>query len=206
MADIFFSVARDFKDLKFIDFGSGFKVAYQDGEVATNVYDLGLKLSKAFNNFCEQYGRKLELWIEPGKYIVSEAGILFVKTTVVKSTPSITFVGVNSGLNHLIRPMMYDAYHNIVNVSNPSGPKKTYTVVGYICETDTLGADRSLNEVHEGDILAIQNAGAYGYSMASNYNSRLKPAEVLVINGEAKLIRKQEDLEDLLRGQIDIEL
>lgn len=206
MADIFFSVARDFKDLKFIDFGSGFKVAYQDGEVATNVYDLGLKLSKAFNNFCEQYGRKLELWIEPGKYIVSEAGILFVKTTVVKSTPSITFVGVNSGLNHLIRPMMYDAYHNIVNVSNPSGPKKTYTVVGYICETDTLGADRSLNEVHEGDILAIQNAGAYGYSMASNYNSRLRPAEVLVINGEAKLIRKQEDLEDLLRGQIDIEL
>jgi len=206
MADIFFSVARDFKDLKFIDFGSGFKVAYQDGEVATNVYDLGLKLSKAFSNFCEQYGRKLELWIEPGKYIVSEAGTLLVKTTVVKSTPSITFVGVNSGLNHLIRPMMYEAYHNIINVSNPSGTKKTYTVVGYICETDTLGEDRSLNEVHEGDILAIQNAGAYGYSMASNYNSRLKPAEVLVINGEAKLIRKQEDLEDLVRGQIDIEL
>lgn len=206
MADIFFSVAREFKDLKFIDFGSGFKVAYQEGEMATNVYDLGLKLSQAFRTFCEQYGRKLELWFEPGKYIVSEAGTLFVKATVVKSTPSVTFVGVNSGLNHLIRPMMYDAYHNIINVSNPSGPKKNYSVVGYICETDTFGEDRSLAEVHEGDILAIQNAGAYGYSMASNYNSRLKPAEVLVIHGEAKLIRESEKLEDLTRGLTEIDI
>ncbi len=206
MAEIFFSVARDFKSLTFIDFGSGFKIGYKDGDNATNVYDLGLKLSKAFQNFCEQYGRKLELWLEPGKYIVSDAGNLLVKTTVIKSTPAVTFVGVNSGLNHLIRPMMYDAYHNIVNVSNPAGSKKNYTVVGYICETDTLGADRSLNEVREGDILAIQNAGAYGFSMASNYNSRLKPAEVLVINGEAKLIRERESFEDLLKGQIEIDL
>lgn len=206
MAEIFFSVARDFKDLKFIDFGSGFKIAYQEGETPTNVFDLGIKLSKAFNAFCEQYGRKLELWIEPGKYIVSEAGNLLVKTTVVKSTPSITFVGVNSGLNHLLRPMMYDAYHNIVNVSNPSGPLKTYTVVGYICETDTIGSDRKLNEVREGDILAIRNAGAYGFSMASNYNSRLKPAEVLILNGEAKLIRERETLADLLKGQKEIEI
>jgi diaminopimelate decarboxylase len=186
MADIFFSVARDFKDLKFIDFGSGFKIAYQEGEMATNVYDLGLKLSKSFDEFCQQYGRKLELWIEPGKYLVSEAGTLLVTTTVLKSTPTVTFAGVNSGLNHLIRPMMYDAYHTITNVSNPLGTQKMYTVVGYICETDTLGADRKLNEVREGDVLAIHNAGAYGFSMASNYNSRLRPAEVLVVNGEAK--------------------
>lgn len=204
MAEIFFSVAREFKDLKFIDFGSGFKVAYQEGDAVTNVYDLGLKLTKAFRDFCQQYGRKLELWIEPGKYIVSDAGTLLVKTTVVKTTPSVTFVGVNSGLNHLIRPMMYDAYHSIINVSNTDGPQKTYTVVGYICETDTLGSDRKINEVNEGDILAIRNAGAYGFSMASNYNSRLRPAEVLVINGEAKLIRERETFEDLVKNQIDI--
>jgi diaminopimelate decarboxylase len=146
----------------------------------------------------------LELWIEPGKFLVSDAGTLMVHTNVVKSTPSLTFVGVNSGLNHLIRPMMYDAYHEIVNISNPTGSHKVYTVVGNICETDTLGADRKLNEVREGDLLAIKNAGAYGYSMASNYNSRFRPAEVLILNGEAKLIRRRDTLEDILRGQIDV--
>lgn len=206
MAEILFSVARDFPDLKFIDFGSGFKVAYQEGENVTNVYDLGLKLTRSFNEFCQQYGRKLELWLEPGKYIVSEAGSLLVKTTVVKSTPSVTFVGVNSGLNHLLRPMMYDSYHHIQNISNPTGPQKMYTVVGYICETDTFGSDRKLNEVREKDILVLRNAGAYAFSMASNYNSRLRPAEVLVINNEAKLIREQESFEDLLKGQIEIDL
>jgi diaminopimelate decarboxylase len=205
MADILFGIARDFPALKFIDFGGGFKVAYKEGDMVTNVYDLGLKLSKAFKEFYHSYGRKLELWVEPGKYLVSEAGYLLVKTNVVKSTPSVTFAGVDTGLNHLLRPMMYDAYHEIVNVSNPSGERKIYTVVGNICETDTIGADRKLNEVREGDFLAIKNAGAYGYSMASNYNSRLRPAEVLVINGEAKLIRERETFQELLRGQIEVE-
>lgn len=205
MAEILFSIARDFPALKFIDFGGGFKVAYKEGDLITNVYDLGLKLGKAFKEFYHSYGRKLELWIEPGKYLVSEAGYLLVKTNVVKSTPSITFAGVNSGLNHLLRPMMYDAYHEIVNVSNPTGPQKIYTVVGNICETDTLGADRKLNEVREGDILAIKNAGAYGYSMASHYNSRFLPAEVLILDGKAKLIRERDKWEDLLRGQIEVE-
>jgi len=206
MAEILFSVAGEFRDLKFIDFGSGFKVAYKDGDMVTNVYDVGLKLTKSFNDFCAHYGRKLELWIEPGKYIVSESGTLLVQSNVVKSTPTVTFVGVNSGLNHLLRPMMYDSYHHIVNVSNPTGSNKIYTVVGYICETDTLGTDRKLHEVREGDILAIRNAGAYGYSMASNYNSRLRPAEVLVINREAKLIRERETLEDLIKGQVEVEI
>ncbi|MCW5912855.1 MAG: diaminopimelate decarboxylase [Cyclobacteriaceae bacterium] len=204
MAEILFGIAHDFPALKFIDFGGGFKVAYKPGDLVTNVYDLGLKLSKAFNEFYQSYGRKLELWVEPGKYLVSEAGYLLVKTNVVKATPSVTFAGVNSGLNHLVRPMMYDAYHDIVNISNPTGTQKVYTLVGNICETDTLGADRKLNEVREGDLLVIKNAGAYGYSMASNYNSRLRPAEVLVVNGEAKLIRRRDTLEDLLRGQIDV--
>ncbi len=205
MAEILFSVARDFPHLRFIDFGSGFKVAYKEGDMVTNVYDLGLKLTKVFNEFCLSYGRKLEMHFEPGKFIVSEAGVLLVKVTVVKSTPSLTFVGVDSGLNHLLRPMMYDAYHDIVNISNPSGARKLYTIVGYICETDTFGSDRKLNEVREGDILAIKNAGAYGFSMSSNYNSRLRPAEVLLLNGQAKLIREREKLEDLWRTQPDID-
>jgi diaminopimelate decarboxylase len=206
MSEILFGVAVDFQDLQFIDFGSGFKVAYKEGDLVTNVYDLGLQLGKSFNRFCESYGRKLELWIEPGKYLVSEAGYLLVKTNVVKSTPSVTFVGVNSGLNHMIRPMMYDAYHEIVNVSNPSGDAKTYTIVGNICETDTLGSDRKLSEVHEGDILAIKNAGAYSFSMSSNYNSRLRPPEVLVLDGKAHLIRKRESLDDLMRNQMEIDI
>jgi diaminopimelate decarboxylase len=206
MADILFSVARDFKDLRFIDFGSGFKVPYKEGDAVTNVYDLGLKLTKAFNEFCQSYGRKLEMHFEPGKFIVSEAGVLLVRTNVVKSTPDLTFVGVNSGLNHLIRPMMYDAYHDIINISNPKAEQKTYTVVGYICETDTLGADRKLCEVREGDILLFRNAGAYGFSMSSNYNSRLKPAEVMIYNGKAMLIREREKFDDLLRNQVEIDI
>jgi diaminopimelate decarboxylase len=201
-----FNAAKHFPNLRFIDFGSGYKVAYKEGDVVTNVKELGEKLTKAFNDFCKAYGKKLEIWIEPGKYIVSEAGFLLTQANVVKPTPTVTFVGVNSGLNHLIRPMMYDAYHEIVNVSNPSGDKKLYTVVGYICETDTFGSDRHLSEVREGDIIAFRNAGAYGFSMSSNYNSRPRPAEVLVINGEAKLIREREKFEDLAKGQIEIDV
>jgi diaminopimelate decarboxylase len=205
-AAVMFETAVHFPDLKFIDFGSGFKVAYKEGDVVTNVEELGAQLANAFNAFCATYGRKLELWLEPGKFLVSESGTMLVTTNVVKRTPTVTFVGVNSGLNHLIRPMMYDAYHHILNISNPTGPEEKYTVVGYICETDTFGSDRMLNEVREGDILAFKNAGAYGFSMASNYNSRVRPAEVMVINGEAKLIREREKEEDLLRGQIVIDL
>ena len=205
MAEILFGVARDFPNLKFIDFGSGFKVAYKEDDHITNIYDLGLKLGKAFKEFYQSYGKQLELWVEPGKYLVSEAGYLFVNANVVKTTPSVTFVGVNSGLNHLIRPMMYDAYHDIVNTSNPTGDNKIYTVVGNICETDTFGADRKMNEVREGDLLVLKNAGAYGYSMASNYNSRFRPAEVLVLNGKAQLIRKRDTLDDILRNQVAVD-
>lgn len=206
IADILFGIAHEFPNLKFLDFGSGFKVAYKSGDIVTNVYDLGVKLGKAFDDFCASYGRVLEIWFEPGKYLVSESGLFLVKANVVKVTPATVFVGVDSGFNHLIRPMMYDSYHEIVNISNPNGTKRIYTVVGHICETDTFGVDRKLNEVHEGDVLAIKNAGAYGYSMASNYNSRLRPAEVFVVNGQAKLIRERETMEDLLRHQIEIDI
>ncbi len=205
MSDIFFGAAKDFPDLKVLDFGGGFKVAYKKDDKITDLPAIGTQLAAKFHAFEKEIGHGLQLWIEPGKYIVSEAGYLVTKTNVVKETPALTFVGVDTGLNHLIRPMMYNAYHEIVNISNPTGPLKTYTVVGNICETDTLGSDRELNEVREGDLIVLKNAGAYGYSMASNYNSRLRPAEVLVINGAARLIRERDSFEDLLRGQVDID-
>jgi diaminopimelate decarboxylase len=205
-AEILFDAAMDFPDLEFIDFGSGFKVAYKDGDMVTDVDLLGEKLKVAYHNFCEKYGRELEIWFEPGKYLVSESGYLLVKANVIKTTPATVFIGVNSGLNHLIRPMMYDAYHDIVNVSNPGGTPRVYSVVGYICETDTLGADRKLSETREGDILAIKNAGAYGMMMASNYNSRPRPSEVMIYKGQDFLIRKRENLEDILRNQIEIDI
>lgn len=198
---VLFNAAMQFPDLQFLDFGGGFKVAYKPEDPATDVAEVGRVVGKAFQEFCMQYGRQLELWIEPGKFIVSEAGYLIVKATVVKETPSIHFVGVDSGLNHLIRPMMYDAYHAVYNLSNPTGPTSTYSVVGYICETDTLAAERSLNEVKEGDLLVLKNAGAYGFTMASNYNARLRPAEVLIWQGKALLIRQREQFEDLIRHQ-----
>jgi len=206
MADILYDISRHFPDLQFVDFGSGFKVAYKEGDKVTDIDDLGRKLTESFNTFCKQYGRDLELWIEPGKFVVSESGVLLADVTVVKPTPTVTFVGVNSGLNHLIRPMMYDSYHHIVNVSNPAGEEKKYTIVGYICETDTFGSDRPLNDVREGDLIAFLNAGAYGFSMASNYNSRVRPAEVLVVNGQARLVRKRETFDDILRNQVEVDL
>jgi diaminopimelate decarboxylase len=203
-AEVVFQVAMMFTGLKFLDFGSGFKVAYKEGDHVTDVEDLGKKMKEAFLSFCKRYGKELEIWFEPGKYLVSESGFLFTKANVVKETPVCTFVGVNSGLNHLIRPMMYDAYHSIFNVSNPGGTKKVYDVVGYICETDTFATDMEMTEVKEGDIVGLRNAGAYGYSMSSNYNSRFRPAEVMILGGETFLIRKRETMEDLLRNQIEV--
>ncbi len=205
-AAILFDAAKNFKDLEFIDFGSGFKVGYKEADIVTDIEELGEKLSAAFKSFCKEYGRELEMWFEPGKFLVSESGVFLTKTNVVKTTPATVFVGVDSGMNHLIRPMMYDSYHEIMNLSNPNGTKRIYTVVGYICETDTFGLDRKMSEVKEGDVIAFKNAGAYSFSMASNYNSRLKPAEVLIHKGEAKLIRQREVFEDLVRNQIEIEI
>ncbi len=203
-ADILFECAKDFPDLEFIDFGSGFKVAYKEGDITTNVEELGKAISSSFNQFCKEYGRNLELWFEPGKFLVSEAGYFLVKTNVIKQTTATVFVGVDSGQNHLIRPMFYDAYHHIVNISNPAGVNRVYTVVGYICETDTFGWDRKLNEVREGDVLCFKNAGAYGFTMSSNYNARYRPAEVLIYQGKPHLIRKRETMDDILKNQVEV--
>ena len=205
-AEILFDAAKHFRELKFIDFGSGFKVPYKEGDIPTDIEELGEKLSQRFLEFCKLYGRDLTLAFEPGKFLVSEAGFFLVKVNVVKQTTSTVFAGIDSGFNHLIRPMFYGATHFIENISNPEGKKRFYSVVGYICETDTFASNRQIAEISEGDILCFRNAGAYCYTMASNYNSRPRPAEVLWIDGQAKLIRKAETLEDLLRNQVEIDL
>ena len=201
-AEILFNIAKDFEDLDYLDFGSGFKVPYKPNDVSTDIEELGKRITSRFNAFCESYGKDLTLIFEPGKFLVSESGYFLVRVNVIKQTTSTIFAGVDSGLNHLIRPMFYDAYHKISNISQPNGKSRFYTVVGYICETDTFGIDRQIAEIHEGDILAVHNAGAYCFSMASNYNSRFRPAEVLVHDGQDYLIRKRETMEDLLRNQV----
>ncbi|MFK8269220.1 diaminopimelate decarboxylase [Capnocytophaga cynodegmi] len=201
-AEILFQTAMHFKDLDFIDFGSGFKVPYKEGDIQTNIEELGEKLSTRFLKFCEDYGKDLILAFEPGKFLVSEAGFFLAKVNVVKQTTSTVFAGVDTGFNHLIRPMLYGATHQIENISNLEGRKRFYSVVGYICETDTFASNRQIAEISEGDILCFRNAGAYCYTMASNYNSRLRPAEVLWYNDKAYLIRKAEIFDDLVRNQI----
>ena len=205
-AEILFDTAKHFRELKFIDFGSGFKVPYKEGDIQTDIEELGERLGQRFLEFCKLYGRNLTLAFEPGKFLVSEAGFFLVKVNVVKQTTSTVFAQIDSGFNHLIRPMFYGATHFIENISNPEGKKRFYSVVGYICETDTFASNRQIAEISEGDILCFRNAGAYCYTMASNYNSRPRPAEVLWIDEQAKLIRKAETLEDLLRNQVEIDL
>ena len=205
-SEILFETAKKFKNLTFIDFGSGFKVPYKPNDIETNIEELGEKLAERFNTFCENYGKALTLAFEPGKFIVSQSGYFLTKVNAIKQTTSTVFAQVDSGFNHLIRPMLYGAQHHIENISNPNGKERYYSVVGYICETDTFANNRRINEIAEGDILAFHNAGAYCFMMSSNYNSRYRPAEVLWYNGEAHLIRRRETLEDLLTNQIEITL
>ncbi len=205
-ADVLFEVARNFESLEYIDFGSGFKIDYKGDGICTDVEDLGVRISRRFKAFCKSYGRDVTLMFEPGKYLVSSAGTFLTRVNVIKQTTSTVFAGVDSGLNHLIRPMLYDAYHRITNISKTKGRTRIYTVVGYICETDTFGADRRLTEVHEGDVLAFSNAGAYGWMMSSNYNSRYRPAEVLILDGKDYLIRRRETMEDLLHNQVEVDV
>ena len=203
-AEILFDTAKDFKDLEFLDFGSGFKVPYKEGDIETNIEELGEKLSKRFNAFEKNYGKPLTLVFEPGKFLVSEAGKFLVQVNVIKQTTSTVFAQVDSGFNHLIRPMFYGSRHEIANISNPKGRERFYSVVGYICETDTFATNRRIAEIAEGDILAFSNAGAYCFSMASNYNSRYRPAEVLFLDGKAHLIRERETFDDLIKNQIPL--
>jgi diaminopimelate decarboxylase len=198
-------VAKKFPNLKFLDFGGGLGVPYKPGEKPLDVERLGKEISKRLRNFCRSYGEKLMI-LEPGRYLVAEAGYLLTRVNTIKKNPDgRIFAGVDTGFNHLIRPAMYGSYHEIVNISNPHGynphsKKEKVDIVGNLCESgDRFAVQREINHVIEGDLLVIENAGAYGYSMASNYNSRPKPAEVLVEpDGKIRLIRRRETLKDLL--------
>ena len=203
--EILFDVAKQFKNIDFIDFGSGFKVPYKEGDISTDIEQLGIQLSERFNKFCAEYGKDITLMFEPGKFLVSEAGSFLAKVNVVKQTTSTVFAHVDSGFNHLVRPMMYDSYHHITNISNPEGRNRYYSVVGYICETDTFASNRRIAEISEDDVLCFHNAGAYCFSMASNYNSRYIPAEVMLHKGKDYLIRKRQTIEDILHNQVIID-
>lgn len=202
--NIMLGILEDFPDVKYVDMGSGFKVPYKEDEMETDVKELGKKVMAEIEEYKKETGREFELWFEPGKYLVSQSGIFLVSVNVIKHTAATVFAGINSGFNHLIRPMFYDAYHEILNISNPKGKERIYTVVGHICETDTFAWDRKINEIREGDVLAFKNAGAYCFEMSSNFNSRLRPAEVMLYEGKAHLIRKREDFEELLRNQVEV--
>ena len=205
-SEILFDVARQFEGLEFIDFGSGFKVPYKENDIETNIEELGEKLTKRFHKFCKNYGKEVTLAFEPGKFIVSESGYFLTSVNAIKQTTSTVFAQIDTGFNHLIRPMLYGSQHAIENISNPNGKQRFYSVVGYICETDTFANNQRINEITERDILAFKNAGAYCFMMASNYNSRFRPAEILWYNNKAHLVRKREVFEDLTKNQILIDL
>jgi diaminopimelate decarboxylase len=200
-----FDIIPHFNELEFVDLGGGFKVPYKEGDTETDINLLAQKVKEAFANHPNPNNKPLQIWFEPGKYLVSQAGYFVSQVNVLKETKSTVFAGINTGFNHLIRPMFYNAFHRIENISNANGSESEYTIVGNICETDTFATDRKVSEIREEDYLVFYNAGAYGFEMASNFNSRFRPAEVLVKDGKAMLIRKREEFEDLLKNQVDIE-
>lgn len=200
--DVLFDIIPQFKDLSSIDLGGGFKVPYKKGDAETDIPLLAQKVHEAFANHPNPNGKHLQVWFEPGKFLVSASGYLIAEVNVIKENTTTTFIGLNTGFNHLIRPMFYDAYHQIENISNPDGEEKHYAVTGNICETDTFAWDRKIPEVREGDLLVFKNAGAYGFEMSSNFNSRYKPAEVMIKDGKATLIRKRDTFDDILRNQV----
>ena len=199
--DFVFEQAKGFNELEFLDFGSGFKVKYFENDSETDVIELGKRLGDKFLKFNSKRKNKVRMHIEPGKFLVSECGYFLTKVNYVNNRTNKNFIHVNSGLNHFVRPMFYGSKHAIENISSNSEEIKNYSVVGYICETDTFSENVKLKKTQEGDILCFKNAGAYCFSMSSNYNSRFKPPEVLVSNNEIKLIRKRENFKDLIRNQ-----
>ena len=197
-ASVLFSVAKQFNDLKFINFGGGFKVKYKADDDFMDIKAVGEQLTDHFNEFQKTYKNSLKLIIEPGKFLVSNSGLFISEITTIKDGN----VFVNSGFNHFIRPMYYNAYHHIRNISNTEKTVEKFNIVGTICEQDTFGENRIIGNPKVGDIICMENAGAYCFSMASNYNSRLKPMELFYYNNETKVIRKREVFENLLENQV----
>jgi len=201
------SVAKQFENLEFIDLGGGFGIPYrkQSGQPRLDLKELGEKLSSVIHSFVKEYAKEIEFKIEPGRYIVAESGILLGNVNAVKTNYKKKYIGTDLGFNVLIRPAMYDSHHDIEiyrKTGVPSQKEETVTIVGNICETgDIIAKERNLPEIFENDILGVLDSGAYGYSMSSNYNNRLRPVEVLIgEDGNPGLIRKRDTLEDLVRN------
>jgi diaminopimelate decarboxylase len=201
-AGLLLELIDHFPELSCIDLGGGFKVAYRPEESGTDIEELGKQTRAIQQAMSDRAGRPIEIWFEPGKFLVSECGYLITRVNVLKENGAVTIAGIDSGFNHLIRPMFYDAYHHIRNISHPDAAEKKYAITGNICETDQFASDRSLPNISEGDYLVFFNAGAYGYEMASSYNARSKPAQVLIYRGETRMISRRETLDDLLHLQI----
>lgn len=205
-------IAKQFPGLEFIDMGGGFGIPYkkEEDQAPLDLKELGEAIDKALYQFTEEYGRQVTFRIEPGRYISAECSVILSTVHSLKYNHEKKFVGCDCGFNVLQRPIMYDSYHGIEvyrSSDKPSEKTEEVTVVGNICESgDILAKDRVLPEIFEGDVLGILDAGAYGFTMASNYNNRLRPAEVLIReNGETVLIRGREELEDLMRHMISLE-
>ena len=207
--EMILAVAEKFPDLEFIDFGGGFGIPYRPEQQALDMKDLSQKMTRRFTEFKQCYGREISMKIEPGKLLVGPAGILLTTVTNITDTPKHRFVGVDSGFNHLLRPTLYGSYHKILNASRSSGDEEDVVVVGYICESGDIFSrsgdkiERKLPSPVIGERLAFLDAGAYGFSMSSQYNSRPRPAEVLVHQGQSRLIRRAETFEDLAQFFVD---
>jgi diaminopimelate decarboxylase len=202
------SIAEQFEDLDFIDFGGGFGIPYrkQEGQERLDLCEIGRELDKLITEWTDKYGKKIRFKIEPGRYISAESGVLLGKVHAKKNNYGTIYVGTDIGFNVLARPAMYDSHHDIEvyneGTYNNDAQFETVTVVGNICESgDILAKDRNLPYINEGDIIGVMDAGAYGFSMSSNYNNRLRPAEVLIKeDGSIVLIRRRDTLEDLVRN------
>lgn len=199
-------IALFFPKLEFVDFGGGFGIPYQKNmENRLDLRRLGDQLDDIIHKWVLKYGRKIQFKVEPGRYLVAECGTLLGTVHAVKDNNGTRYVGTDLGFNLLMRPVLYDSYHEIIQASSLSKREPLiYTIVGNICESgDILGKDRLLPETVRGDVLAVMDAGAYGMAMASNYNCRLRPAEVLIqVNGEVRLIRRRETFADIIATQV----
>ena len=199
-----FLVAKKFKNVKILNFGGGLKIPYFEGDSKTNILNLSNSIKKLINDNSFVTKNNLKIILEPGKFLVGESGYFLTKVNYVKKTPNKVFVQLNSGFNHFIRPIFYDSYHEIINITNPNDKEYEYDVVGYVCEQDNFALKRKISNVRKGDILCFKNAGAYCSSMSSNYNSRIKPAEVCIWKNKLVKIKERENLNNILNGQIDI--
>ncbi|MCZ6749964.1 MAG: diaminopimelate decarboxylase [SAR324 cluster bacterium] len=210
--EIVLNTAAQLPGLEFIDFGGGFGVPYKPDQAPLPLSELGREMSRRFTAFCEAYGRPLKMKLEPGRFLVAQSGTLLARVTNIQSTPAHTFVGTDTGFNHLARPVIYAAYHEVVNASTVEGPQADVVVAGNICESGdvfTYGEsgmeDRAVTRPEEGHLLALRDVGAYGLNLGSQYNMRPRPAEVLVRDGEARTIRRRETYDDLVRDYAELE-